>query len=172
MAESENSVENQGPIPATDREPVRVPSVPAAPAAAPIERPSARPSTRLAVEARQDLQAKAASTSVRAGASVGSLASLALREFEAFDSEAQAKKNIVLAIEGVAQRLGNTPTVCRKCYIHPEVIEAYLDGSMLQTLRQKAEAEIKGGLANLRPEEAAVVALLQQRLKVEAPSKA
>lgn len=100
------------------------------------------------------------------------LASLALREFEAFDSEAQAKKNIVLAIEGVAQRLGNTPTVCRKCYIHPEVIEAYLDGSMLQTLRQKAEAEIKGGLANLRPEEAAVVALLQQRLKVEAPSKA
>ena len=79
MEESENRVENQGPIPATDREPVRVPSVPAAPAAAPIERPSARPSTRLAVEARQDLQAKAASTSVRAGASVGSLASLALR---------------------------------------------------------------------------------------------
>ena len=93
------------------------------------------------------------------------LASLALREFEAFDSEAQARKNILRAIENVAERLGNTPSVCRKCYIHPEVIEAYLDGSMLQTLKQRAEAEIKGGLARLKPEEAAVVALLQQRLK-------
>ena len=93
------------------------------------------------------------------------LASLALREFEAFDSDAQAKKNVLRAIEHVAERLGNTPSVCRKCYIHPEVIEAYLDGSMLRTLRQRAEGEIKDGLARLRPEEAAVVALLQQRLK-------
>ena len=93
------------------------------------------------------------------------LASLALREFEAFDSEAQAKKNIVRAIEHVAERLGNTPTVCRKCYVHPEVIEAYLDGTMLQTLQRRAEGEIKGGLSRLLPEEAAVLALLQQRLK-------
>ena len=93
------------------------------------------------------------------------LASLALREFETFDSQAQAKKNIVQAIEHVAERLGNTPSVCRKCYVHPEVIEAYLDGSMLQTLRQRAEQELSGGLDGLRPEEAAVVALLQQRLK-------
>ncbi len=100
------------------------------------------------------------------------LASLALREFEAFDSQAQAKKNIVRAIEHVAERLGNTPSVCRKCYVHPEVIEAYLDGSMLKTLKQRAEEEIKGGLASLRPEEAAVVALLQQRLKGDASLKA
>jgi DNA topoisomerase-1 len=93
------------------------------------------------------------------------LASLALREFEAFDSQAQAKKNIVRAIEHVAERLGNTPTVCRKCYVHPEVIEAYLDGSMLKTLKRRAEVEIKDGLGHLKPEEAAVVALLQQRLK-------
>lgn len=93
------------------------------------------------------------------------LASLALREFEAFDSEAQARKNILRAIEHVAGRLGNTPTVCRKCYIHPEVIESYLDGSMLRTLERRAERELAGGLAGLRPEEAAVVALLQQRLK-------
>jgi len=99
------------------------------------------------------------------------LASLALREFEAFDSQAQAKKNIVRAIEHVAERLGNTPSVCKKCYIHPEVIEAYLDGSMLQTLQQRAEEEIKEGLDHLRPEEAAVVALLQQRLKAESPAK-
>jgi DNA topoisomerase I len=93
------------------------------------------------------------------------LASLALREFEQFDSNAQAKKNIVKAIENVAERLGNTPSVCRKCYIHPEVIGAYLDGSMLQTLRRRTEGELNVRLARLRPEEAAVVALLQQRLQ-------
>jgi len=93
------------------------------------------------------------------------LASLALREFEAFDSEAQAKKNIVAAIEHVAERLGNTPSVCRKCYVHPEVIGAYLDGSMLKTLRRRAEEELSEGIGNLKPEEAAVVALLQQRLR-------
>ncbi len=92
------------------------------------------------------------------------LASLALQEFEAFDSQTQAKKNIVAAIEHVSERLGNTPSVCRKCYIHPEVLLAYLDGTMLETLRQRAEAEITEGLENLKPEEAAVVALLQQRL--------
>ena len=42
-------------------------------------------------------------------------------EFESFDSEAKAKKNIRAAIEQVASRLGNTPTICRKCYVHPEV---------------------------------------------------
>jgi DNA topoisomerase-1 len=93
------------------------------------------------------------------------LAALALREFEAFDSEAQAKKNVVRAIETVAERLGNTPTVCRKCYVHPEVIDAYLDGSMLETLKQITEQEIVATLPELRPEEAAVLALLQQRLK-------
>ncbi len=47
------------------------------------------------------------------------LAALALQEFEAFDSQTQAKKNVVQAIERVAERLGNTPSVCRKCYVHP-----------------------------------------------------
>jgi len=56
------------------------------------------------------------------------LAALALREFEAFDSKTQAKKNVVRAIESVAERLGNTPTVCRKCYIHPAVLDAYQQG--------------------------------------------
>jgi DNA topoisomerase-1 len=93
------------------------------------------------------------------------LASLALREFEAFDTKIEARKNILRAVEKVAERLGNTPTVCRKCYVHPEVIEAYLDGSMLKTLEKRAEVEMTEALGQLRPEEAAVVALLQQRLK-------
>src|SRR5205807_2602258 len=56
------------------------------------------------------------------------LAARALQEFQAFDSRAQAKRNVVSAIEAVAKRLGNTKTVCRKCYIHPALLNAYLDG--------------------------------------------
>ena len=47
----------------------------------------------------------------------------ALRECEVFESESQAKKNVLSAIKVVASSLGNTPTVCRKCYIHPAVLE-------------------------------------------------
>ena len=96
------------------------------------------------------------------------LAAMALREFETFDSEAGAKKNIVAAIERVAERLGNTPSVCRKCYVHPAILESYIDGSMLNALRLKAEKELTGGhLADLKPEEAAVVGLLRERLSME-----
>ena len=70
------------------------------------------------------------------------LAAMALQEFEVVDSQAQAKRNITRAIEHVAERLGNTPTVCRKCYIHPEVINAYLDGTLITTLRQRAAQAI------------------------------
>ena len=93
------------------------------------------------------------------------LAAVALLEYEKYDSEAQAKKNIVQAIEAVAKKLGNTPTICRKCYVHPAVIESYLDGTMLTALRQRANEELKEDLHELRPEEAAVLALLQQRLR-------
>lgn len=93
------------------------------------------------------------------------LAALALREFEKFDSQAQAKKNIVRAIESVAERLGNTPSICRKCYVHPAVIDAYLDGTVLHALRERAEQELAGDLHALHPEEAAVLALLQQHLR-------
>ncbi len=100
------------------------------------------------------------------------LAALALKEFESFDSEAAAKKNILAAIERVAERLGNTPSVCRKCYVHPAILEAYIDGSMLDALRVKAEKELSGGhLAALKPEEAAVVGLLRARLSAETTGK-
>jgi DNA topoisomerase-1 len=95
------------------------------------------------------------------------LAAMALQEFEVFDSQAQAKRNVVRAIESVAERLGNTPTICRKCYVHPAVIEAYLDGTMLETLKQLAEQEMADSVRALRPQEAAVLALLQHRLARE-----
>jgi DNA topoisomerase-1 len=56
------------------------------------------------------------------------LAAAALQEFEVFDTSAKAKKNIRAAIESVSAKLGNTPTICRKCYIHPEILNCYLDG--------------------------------------------
>lgn len=93
------------------------------------------------------------------------LAAQALQEFESIDSEAQAKKNIVHAIEQVAQRLGNTPSVCRKCYVHPEILNAYLEGATLHTVKTEVEREMSESLADLGPEEAAVMALLQQRLR-------
>jgi DNA topoisomerase-1 len=96
------------------------------------------------------------------------LAALALHEFEKFDSEAQAKKNIMHAIEKVAQKLGNTPTICRKCYVHPAIIDAYLDGTMLHALQQRAREELVHDMHSLSPEEAAVLALLQQRLQMPA----
>ena len=95
------------------------------------------------------------------------LAAMALREFQKFDSQAQAKKNLLRAIESVAEKLGNTPAICRKSYIHPEVIGAYLDGSLLETLKQRAQEQLTQGMQKLAPEEAAVVGLLQQRLALE-----
>jgi DNA topoisomerase-1 len=95
------------------------------------------------------------------------LAAMALQEFEAVDSDAQAKKNVVRAIESVAERLGNTPSVCRKCYVHPAVLDAYLDGTMLEGLRARAEESLVEDLKDLQPEEAAVLAMLERRLAQE-----
>jgi len=95
------------------------------------------------------------------------LGAMALQELKQFDSQAQAKKNIVQAIESVATRLGNTPSVCRKCYIHPDILNSYLDGTLIETLKARAERGLRQSLHKLRPEEAAVLALLQKRLATE-----
>jgi len=93
------------------------------------------------------------------------LAAQLLRDFEAFESEAQAKKNIVQAVESVAKRLGNTKAVCRKCYIHPAILDSYIDGSMLKTVAQRARRAARNG--SLGAAEAAVLGLLQRRLTRE-----
>ncbi|MDB5822947.1 MAG: topoisomerase [Herminiimonas sp.] len=101
------------------------------------------------------------------------LAAMALREFERFDSAAQAKKNVVNAIEAVARQLGNTPSICRKCYVHPVVVDAYLDGTMVEAIKARARKKLADDIRDLRPEEAAVLAFLQERLSsdVEKPLK-
>ncbi|MBD8530076.1 MULTISPECIES: DNA topoisomerase IB [unclassified Massilia] len=100
------------------------------------------------------------------------LAALALQEFEKFDSETQAKKNVVRAIESVAQKLGNTPSVCRKCYVHPAVLDAYMEGAVIEALRERTEQQLIDDLHALQPEEAAVLAMLQQRLQHDADAAA
>lgn len=91
------------------------------------------------------------------------LAAQLLRDFEEVDSQARAKKNVVEAIEHVAKQLGNTRAVCRKCYVHPAVIDAYLDGSMLKTMAQRARATKAVG--KMTAAEAAVLGLLQRKLE-------
>lgn len=96
------------------------------------------------------------------------LAALALSEYEKVDSQAAAKRNVRTAIEAVASRLGNTPTVCRKCYIHPEVFESYLSDELVLEARDAVEKELREDLSRLRPEEAVVLAFLQRRLAEKA----
>jgi DNA topoisomerase-1 len=93
------------------------------------------------------------------------LAAEALRSYEACEAEAQRKRNVVAAVEATARRLGNTIAVCRKCYIHPAVVEAYLDGSLAEAFRRRAGKKDGAASSGLRDEEAAVLAFLQKRLR-------
>jgi DNA topoisomerase-1 len=90
------------------------------------------------------------------------LACTVLQEFEAFESQTQAKKNVVQAIKDVAARLGNTPTVCKKSYVHPVVLDTYFSGAMIKTVKQRVEKE--AAPHDLREEEVALLQLLQKRL--------
>jgi DNA topoisomerase I len=91
------------------------------------------------------------------------LAAAALREFDEPGSAAQAKKNILQAVEAVAGMLGNTRAVCRKSYIHPAILDSYTDGSMLEALRRRGN--VRKMISRLRPDEVAVLTILQQRVK-------
>ena len=71
---------------------------------------------------------------------------------------------------GWPARLGNTPAICRKSYVHPEILGAYLDGSLIASLRCEIEEQLRQELDGLEPEEVAVLVLLQQRLAQAAPT--
>jgi DNA topoisomerase-1 len=87
-----------------------------------------------------------------------------LRQFEPTDSDTQAKKNVVAAIKSVAERLGNTPSVCRKCYVHPAILETYLGGAMRKAFEEEVKREVDKQLRALRQEELDVLHLLESRL--------
>jgi DNA topoisomerase-1 len=91
------------------------------------------------------------------------LAAKALAETATFASATEAKRNIVKAIESVAKRLGNTKAVCRKCYIHPAILDAYMDGATIETAKANApRLRSRGALSS---EEVAVVGLIERGLR-------
>lgn len=92
------------------------------------------------------------------------MAAMALQAQETFENNSQAKKNVKTAISAVAQVLGNTPAVCRKCYVHPAVLETYLDGSLIEGLKIQTEKTLEKSFQHLRSGEAAVLSFLQERL--------
>lgn len=100
------------------------------------------------------------------------LAAIALREFEEVTSQKQAKKNVITAVEAVAKTLGNTPAVCRKCYIHPAILDSYLTGTTIATLAQRADRVTKQASRGLTREETTVLALLKRRLQQAAEKPA
>jgi len=88
-----------------------------------------------------------------------------LWELEKFESETQAKKNVVKAIKEVAARLGNTPSVCRKCYVHPVVLDCYMSGALLEEARRRAVEQDEEEPAALRRQEEALLKLLRQQVE-------
>ncbi len=90
---------------------------------------------------------------------------IAMGELEAegtFNSQTQGKKNVGEAIKATAERLGNTPSICRKCYVHPGVLDSYLDGSLVSYLEQYNTREKQGTGEGLRPEEVKTLTFLHQ----------
>jgi DNA topoisomerase-1 len=61
--------------------------------------------------------------------------------------------------------LGNTPAICRKCYIHPKIFNGYLDGTLLETLKQRSDEKLADPGHGLRAEEAAVIGFLAHELE-------
>jgi DNA topoisomerase I len=86
------------------------------------------------------------------------LAALALEQIGPGKSKSAVKKNIVAAIKDTSTRLGNRPPACRKYYIHPAILDAYADGTLLPALEHATATDLPRGL---RREELAVMALLK-----------
>ena len=87
------------------------------------------------------------------------LAAIALSKQGEFQTKKQAKSNIKTAICAVAELLGNTPAVCRKCYVHPVIVEAYLNRTLIAGLNGSKTLEPP----NLRGAERAVLKFLHAR---------
>jgi DNA topoisomerase-1 len=92
------------------------------------------------------------------------LAAVTLHEMAAIDGHAVTKKNVRRAIETVAARLGNTATICRKCYVHPHILDTYLEGQLVLNLARRVETTLGERLEHLSAEEAAVMAVLGRGL--------
>jgi DNA topoisomerase-1 len=92
------------------------------------------------------------------------LATKGLQACGTCESVTQARKNVVQVIKSVASQLGNTPTICRKCYVNPVIIEAYVAGSLLQTLDALADQDRMDVHPGLSAQERIVLMFLQHTL--------
>lgn len=88
------------------------------------------------------------------------LSAMALSVQDVFETKKQAKANVKAAICAVAELLGNTPTICRKCYVHPAVLEAYLSKARIPGVSEAMEKSIG---KRLKSAEAAVLRLLRSQ---------
>jgi DNA topoisomerase-1 len=98
------------------------------------------------------------------------LAATALAELGVAAEARGARKNVSKAIAQVAAHLGNTPTICRKSYVHPEILAAYLQGDGIARMGTRIEGPFGGG-ERLRPEEAAVLAFLKAKRRASGPPR-
>ncbi|HYG80309.1 MAG TPA: hypothetical protein VD861_07980 [Pyrinomonadaceae bacterium] len=89
------------------------------------------------------------------------LAAIELAEIGPAVDERRAKSNLVRAVKRVAERLGNTPTVCKGCYIHPKVLDSYLRGVTLEQFRRRVERSIKRIQPEYEVEELALLKMLR-----------
>ena len=89
-------------------------------------------------------------------------AAIELSDLGEFESEKQAQKNVTQTIKNVAQQLGNRPATCRKYYVHPAIVDAYKDGSLLKLMPQAADLAV----ARLNPEEAIILQIIRDALPV------
>ncbi|MFL6514737.1 MAG: DNA topoisomerase IB [Chthoniobacterales bacterium] len=96
------------------------------------------------------------------------MAAIALQAVGAFETKKQAKANIKNAIGAVSKMLGNTPAICRKCYIHPAILETYLSGNAIEGMKQKTKDALESESIDLRGGEAAILKFLQARLEKKA----
>jgi DNA topoisomerase-1 len=78
-------------------------------------------------------------------------------------SKTAINKNVLQAVDAVAGILGNTRTVCRKSYIHPAIIDSYVDGTLHSVCQRYWSAASKRARGGLTADEVAVVALLRRR---------
>lgn len=96
------------------------------------------------------------------------LAYRALRALQPSETDREARRNVVEAIRQTAESLGNTPAVARRSYVHPAVLQAYLDGGIANALVEAAEDQVAPPEESTEDEEAGVVDLLRQRLDLDA----
>ncbi len=88
------------------------------------------------------------------------LAAIALRATGPTESHLRPRDQIIRAIKTVAECLRNTPAVCKKCYIHPEIFESYLDGSLARFLPRKSGSPTA---TSWQRHESKILALLRRR---------